>query len=210
EGLTIEHIARMLAPLDTTLPRDARDAAMLLVAYETQLRRSNVVGLDLEHLTFDSDGTTAVLIKRSKEDQLGKGRIRNLSVETTKRLRHWIALAGITEGPVFRSLPHAAKADRFAQKRLSDRDVARIFKRRAAAVGLSSTEIAGHSTRIGAAQDMLAAGLSGAEIMREVGWRTERQLFRYTERLESKRGAMAKFLKLRAQKAPEAKEEESS
>ena len=56
-------------------------------------------------------------------------------------------------------------------------------KQRAAAVGLEAKEIAGRSTRIGAVQDLLAAGYSSAQIMREVGWNSERMLFRYTEHL---------------------------
>jgi hypothetical protein len=42
---------------------------------------------------------------------------------------------------------------------LSDCDVARIYKRRAAAVGLEATQIAGNSTRIGA-----CAGSDGGRI----------------------------------------------
>jgi hypothetical protein len=38
--------------------------------------------------------------------------------------------------------------------------LARIYKRRAAAVGLEATQIAGNSTRIGAAQDLMAAGFA--------------------------------------------------
>jgi hypothetical protein len=37
------------------------------------------------------------------------------------------------------------------------------------------------------------ARYSGAELMREVGWSTERQLFRYTEHMQAQRGAMAPY-----------------
>ena len=73
----------------------------------------------------------------------------------------------------------------------SDCDAARIYKQRAAAVGLEAKEIAGRSTRIGAVQDLLAAGYSSAEIMREVGWNSER-MFRYTEHLQARGGARAR------------------
>jgi hypothetical protein len=108
--------------------------------------------------------------------------------------------------------PNSHKPDRFAQ-RLGEGDVARIYKRRAADVGLEASEIAGHCSRIGAAQDMLAAGYTGAEIMREVGWRTEKQLFRYTEHLAAQRGAMARFLNRRGSRArpePAARDDEPS
>jgi hypothetical protein len=119
-----------------------------------------------------------------------------LTVETTRRLRHWIATAGITKGALWRSVPNSHKADRF-DERLGDGDVAPIYKRRATFVGIDATEIAGHSTRIGAAQDILAAGFSGPEIKQEVGWKSDKQLFRYTEKLEAKRGAMSRFMQRR-------------
>lgn len=199
DGLTIEHLERILLTLNPAVPRDARDAALISVAYETQLRRSTVVALNVEHVRFEPDGTSTVFVEKSKEDQEGKGRVKALSAETTRYLRHWLALAGITQGALFRSTPHSAKPDRFA-RRLTDRDLARAYQRRAAAIGLTA-DIGGHSTRIGAAQDMLEAGFSGAEIMQQVGWRSERQLARYTERMQAKRGAMARFLKQRGARA---------
>lgn len=207
QGLSIEAIEHMVAPLDPTVPRDARDAALLSVAYETQLRRAFLVAMDVEHMQrWDADGTATVLIPKNKEDPEGKGRLKVLTADTTRRLKHWIALAGITEGALWRTTPNTREPDRFAQ-RLAAGDVARIYKRRATAIGLDASEIAGHSTRIGAAQDMLAAGYEKAEIMQEIGWTTEKQLFRYTEHLEAKRGAMARFLKKRARDAQEATEE---
>ena len=123
--------------------------------------------------------------------------IKALSHEATARLRHWLALAGIGEGALFRSVPRSNPPTRFGTQ-LGDRDVARIYKRLAAAVGIDPADIAGHSTRIGSTQDLLAAGYTGAEIQRQVGWKSERMVIRYSEHLEAKRGAMARFLKGRA------------
>jgi hypothetical protein len=82
-------------------------------------------------------------------------------------------------------------------------DVARIYERRVAAIGLEATQIAGNSTRIGAAQDLMAARFSGAEIVRKIGWSSERMLFRYTKHLQAQRGAMARLVKRRARGARE-------
>ena len=70
--------------------------------------------------------------KSAVPDQEGKGRLKVLTADATRRLRHWIATAGITEVALWRSVPNH-KPDRFAQ-RLGDGDVARIYMRRAAAV----------------------------------------------------------------------------
>ena len=53
--------------------------------------------------------------------------------------------------------------------------------------------ISGHSTRVGAAQDLTAAGFGLAEIMQNGRWKTGETLMRYTEHLQARRGAMAKL-----------------
>ncbi len=208
DGLTWEKIEPILAKLDPAVPRDARDAAMIAVAYETQLRRSSLVALDVAQVRWESDDTALVLVAKAKEDQEGQGRWTALSVETARRLRHWLALAGLTDGALFRRCPRANQPDRVpewmrAAQRLRDGEVARIYKRRAIDVGLKATEIAGHSTRIGAAQDLVAAGFQTPEILQQVGWKSERMLARYTERLQAKRGAMARLAQRRASDAPD-------
>jgi hypothetical protein len=73
---------------------------------------------------------------------------------------------------------------------LSTRDVQRIYKRRAAAVGLDETNISDHSLRIGSTQDMGAAGLSGPLIRHQGRWKSERRVSRHLEHLQADRGAM--------------------
>jgi hypothetical protein len=92
----------------------------------------------------ESDATALVLVAKAKEDQEGQGRWTALSVDTTQRLRQWLTLAGITEGAMFRRCPRSNQPDRLAErmhdaKRLRDGEVARIYKRRATAVGLKAT-----------------------------------------------------------------------
>ena len=53
--------------------------------------------------------------------------------------------------------------------------------------------ISGHSTRIGAAQDLTAAGFGLPEVMQSGGWRTGEMVGRYTQHLAARRGAMAKL-----------------
>ena len=71
-------------------------------------------------------GTATVFIENSQEDQEGQGWVKALSAGTTQRLRHWPSIAGLTEGPLFRSTPRSKQPYRFATP-LSDGDVARIY-----------------------------------------------------------------------------------
>jgi integrase len=63
---------------------------------------------------------------------------------------------------------------------LSDRAVALVIKRRAAAVGLDPERLAGHSLRAGPATSAAAAGASERVIMAQTGHRSLVMVRRYT------------------------------
>jgi integrase len=172
-------------------PADLRDAALLALAYDTLARRSELVALDLEDIGRDGDGSGTALIRRSKTDQEGEGRVAFVSADTLRRLDAWLAAVGITAGPLFVPLGSARKAGR-----LGEADVARIFRRRARAAGINPAAIGGHSTRVGAAQDMVAHNLGMAAIQQAGGWASPRMPARYGERLEAKRSGAAALAKI--------------
>lgn len=66
---------------------------------------------------------------------------------------------------------------------------------RAVAAGLDAERTSGHSTRVGPAQDLIANNCSVAKIMRQVRWKSERMIIRYSESLNVGRGAMARMTK---------------
>ena len=109
-----------------------------------------------------------------------------VSADTLGRLDVWLADAGITAGPLFVPLGNARQASR-----LGEADIARIFRRRAAAAGIAPEAIGGHSTRVGAAQDMVAHNLGMAAIQQAGGWKSPRMPARYGEQLEAKRSGAA-------------------
>jgi len=171
---------------------DKRDRALISLAYDTLCRRSEIVALDLADLEIGDDGTGTALIRRSKTDQAGEGSVRFLAFDTCQHLATWISAAKITEGALFRAV---RKGD-WINGRLGGGDVARIVKRRACAAGVEPeivSALSGHSSRVGAAQDLVAADLGVAEVMQAGGWKTPTMVARYTEHLQARRGAMAKL-----------------
>lgn len=194
KGLTLDDVEAILETLDPAKPRDLRDAALISVAFEGMFRRSELVGLRIEDLAREADGSGRIFLAHGKTDQESAGVLQYLSAETMERVQRWIDTAGLIDGPIFRSTPRSNRADRYDTP-LSDRDVARIFKARALAAGLDAERISGHSTRVGAAQDLLAANFSGAEIMRQGRWKSERMIVRYGESLSAGRGAMARLIR---------------
>jgi integrase len=179
-------LARIVAGLGAGLP-DLRDAALLLLAYDSMARRSEIAALDLGHLVIEADGTGRLLILRSKTDQEGRGDWRFLSAGTVARIARWTEAAGIVEGALFRPLGRAAK-----HPRLAGEDVARIVARRARSAGFT-IRVSAHSTRIGATQDALAHNLDTAAIQQAGGWRSPSMVARYGEKLAPARSAAAKL-----------------
>jgi len=167
----------------------ARDRALLLVAYDTLCRRSELVALQVADIQHDEDGSGSVLVRRSKGDQNGEGSVRYLAPQTVQAVRDWLDVAQIADGGVFRALGRAGMAG----EALTPQDVTRIMRRLCAGAGVELAGIGGHSTRVGAAQDMVAAGLEVGEIMQAGGWKTPVMVARYAERLSVRRGAAAKL-----------------
>jgi hypothetical protein len=80
---------------------------------------------------------------------------------------------------------------------LEDQEVRRLFRDLAAAAGVKlARPPSGHSTRVGAAQDMIAAGLELGEVMQAGSWKTVTMPARYSERLLARRGAARKLATL--------------
>ena len=188
-GLTRDLVDRMLAASDRTSLKGFRDCALLSAAYDTLCRRSELVAADVEHLTISDDGSGSLFLPTSKTDQEGNGTYRYLAPDTMRHLSAYLVAAGHIEGPLFRA------AGRGGRKswRLSGETVARIYKGMAKAASIDLCEVSGHSTRIGKAQDCVAAGIGIAAIMRDGGWKNEAMVARYTEHLQLKQSASARL-----------------
>ncbi|MBK8994136.1 MAG: tyrosine-type recombinase/integrase [Myxococcales bacterium] len=177
--LVVEELRRVVMPLPDDL-RGARDRAILTVGFGAARRRAEIVALDVSDLTFVEDGLT-VLVRRSKTDQEGVGFVVGVpfgSVASTcpvLALRRWLDLAGITAGPVFRSI----NIKNVLGPRLSDRAVAEIIKKRVAAVGLDPERYSGHSLRAGLATSAAKAGKTERSIMKQTGHESPTMLRRY-------------------------------
>ncbi|MBF0461635.1 MAG: tyrosine-type recombinase/integrase [Magnetococcales bacterium] len=182
-------VVDLMAEADRGTLRDMRDLAILAVAYDTLCRRSEIVALDVEDFSFAEDGTGTVLVRRSKTDQEGAGSVRFIASDTVQSVKAWLDVVGISKGAAFRGLDNSDKV----LARLSDRGVARAFKRLAGLAKVDGEGISGHSCRVGAAQDMVGEGIELPAVMQAGGWRSPVMVARYTEKLAVRRGAAAKL-----------------
>lgn len=187
-------IADRMIEATGTRPIDARNRALLQAMRDLLARRSEIVALDVADLTFSDDGTATALIRRSKTDTQGAGAVRLLGPGATAAIRQWLAVSGITEGALFRSISRAGQM----LDRLPAGDVARILKRLAVRAGVPDADrISGHSARVGMAQDLTAHGADLASIMQAGRWATAAMPARYAEHLQARRGAVAQLYGLR-------------
>jgi integrase len=148
-----------------------------------------------------SSGNTdfgTVTIRRSKTDQEGIGEVAPVTPDAMRHLRAWINTAGIDTGPLFRGVlkgGHVVGA-------LDAGDVSRIFKAMAGKAGLTAEDaarISGHSTRVGASQDMIRYGAELPAVMQAGRWKTPEMVARYTRRLTARRSAAVQIADKRAQ-----------
>jgi integrase len=189
--MTDRLVADMLAKAGSTL-RDLRNKALVAVAYTTLCRRSELVALTREDLEIGADGFATVVIRRGKGDQEGQGAVAPITPDALRHLQAWIDAAGIVDGPLFRAVlkgGHVGAA-------LDPGDVGRIYKHMAQRAGLTADDIiriSGHSTRVGAAQDMLRYGEQLPAIMQAGRWQTATMVARYTAKQGARYSAAARI-----------------
>src|ERR1035437_571222 len=158
-----------------------RDRALILLGFAGAFRRSELVGLDAEDCAFGKDGLT-VTLRRSKTDQEGVGRRVGIpygsNPETcpVRIIQRWMEHAGISAGPLFRSIN---RHGHLGPGRLSGIDVARVVKKLAERAGLDAAKYAGHSLRAGHATSAAIAGASERSIMNQTGHRSVQMVRRY-------------------------------
>lgn len=179
------HLRDMLAALPASLV-GIRDRALLLVGFAGAFRRSELVGLTVADVEFQTEGL-AVTLRRSKTDQEGVGRVVALPYSGTpdacpvRALKAWLEASRITTGPVFREVSRHGFVSPAA---LTGRSVARIVKRTAGAAGLAPELYSGHSLRAGFVTQAKLKRKDESAIMRQTGHKSVTMLRRYERRAE--------------------------
>ena len=174
---------------------DVRNRAILAVAYDAMLRRSELVALQVVDVTIERAGSASLLVRRAKTDPEGGGAMLYLHHDSVTLVRAWLSAIGIAGGPLFRSL----RKDGTVGGRLHESQVPRLYKAMAERAGLPAEmvrRLSGHSPRVGAAQDMIASGIGIPAIMQAGRWKSAAMVQRYGERLLAKRNGAAQLARL--------------
>ena len=190
---------------------DLRDKALISTAYDTGLRRAELVAVHTHHVTEVEDGFELFIpaIKGGFE-----GYHAFLTPESVRLVREWMRGAGLAQeivdadgkpldNPLFRAVD---RFDRVARQALAPGSVNTLFKamvRRAGeARSLGPEQIAeavkrvsGHSTRVGSTQDLFDANIELGPICHARRWKDPRMAMRYVEELSIQKGPVGAVFK---------------
>jgi site-specific recombinase XerD len=181
-GITAPILEKMLGAITNNL-RGTRDRALLLLAYDSMCRRSELVSLKISDVNIrEEDGVILMKIRlrKSKTDQELQGRWIHPSERSADAITAWITQSKLDDGYLFRGINNAIDIT----YELKSSQINRIYKRLAKDAKLPKEvidHISGHSMRVGAAQDLLKSGASMPMIMNRGRWSKIDTVMRYLE-----------------------------
>ncbi len=183
-GVTAEILEKMLNATESNI-KGIRDRALLLVAYDTLCRRSELVALRVEDVRtkmINGVENTTILLRKSKTDQDAIGRWLHLSKRTQVALNEWLNQLNAETGPLFRGI----NSGQHIMQTLGAGQINRIYKKIARVSRIDSDlagRISGHSMRVGHAQDLVSSGASLPIIMSMGRWSKSDSVMRYVEQI---------------------------
>jgi site-specific recombinase XerD len=161
----------------------ARDNALLQTGFFGALRRSELVAIHHEHITWDKAGIE-ILLPASKTDQAHEGQYcvvpyGNETLCPIKALKNWLDRSHINTNAIFRPI---TLGDRLGDTALTPLSVNYILKARANLAGLSNIDrLSSHSLRRGLATSAARAGAPLQAIMRAGRWKQTNTVMEYIE-----------------------------
>ncbi|WP_438749998.1 site-specific integrase [Pararhizobium sp. O133] len=181
---TVDVIHALMARIATDTLQGKRDRALLLLGFAGAFRRSELVAITVEDLTFSNEGVD-VFLPKSKTDQEAKGQsvavLNGKALKPADRLQEWLEAAAITSGPIFRRIN---RGDHLTGEPLTAQTVALIVKRYAEAAGLDFEKLSGHSLRAGFVTSAAENRASISRIMEVTRHRDPRTVETYVRRAD--------------------------
>lgn len=193
EAILAEDILEMISLLSFGL-RDMRDRAILLIGYAGGLRRSEIVGLDVNKndtedakgwIDIEKNGALINLHGKTGWREVEIGRGSSKATCPVYALEQWLHFAKIIHGPVFRRVTQDNA--KVTANRLSDKHIARLIKRCIQQAGIRADLpdeeriklFSGHSLRAGLAS---SANVEERYIQKQLGHSSIEMTRRYQRR----------------------------
>lgn len=185
KALRLEHVALLLRWLNEQPKslKSARDLALVQVGFFGAFRRSELVAMRVEDLTWEPDGLI-IRLPRSKTDQQGEGLDRVIprgsgQICAVRALRRWLSEAGIDAGPVFRPISRWGELQDRALRPAAVND---LLKSLGEACGFEfASELSSHSFRRGLSTSAARANLDFDLIKKQGGWKNDATVREYID-----------------------------
>ena len=181
-SINADTLDKLLLATDDSI-RGIRDRALLLVAYDTLCRRSELVSLQIKDVKINLKNgieTSSILLRKSKTDQDSTGKWLHLSQRAHLAMLEWMKELPKEQEILFCGLNRSLDIS----PQIGAGQINRIYKKIARKAGLDESAIegiSGHSMRVGAAQDLLNSGASMPIIMQRGRWSKTDTVMRYLE-----------------------------
>ena len=172
--LTLDILKRLSTACDSST-EGQRNRLLLRLGYETMRRRSELCSFMFEDLQMLPNGRHALLLRRSKTDQYGEGKLIPISDDLAMMIDKWSEHIQQHTGYILRGL----YSNHTVRHKLNPSGVNKILRVIQERAGMTDNTLSGHSFRVGAAIDLLDKGIPIERIMLRGGWKSERTAMRY-------------------------------
>ncbi|MEC5149523.1 site-specific integrase [Cryobacterium sp. GrIS_2_6] len=165
----VPELKRILAPIDRETVAGKRDAALILLAFASAMRRSELVALTRADLHLSPEGIR-ISIRRSKADQDGAGAVigvpagRHAATDPLRALRQWLGVRGESKSDLV--FARVSRTGVVLAGGLTGQSVNAILQSRSAAAGVELDGLSAHSTRASHITQASKAGVPIEQIMR--------------------------------------------
>lgn len=173
--------------------RDIRDRAILLLGFAGAFRRSELVAINFEDISFNTNGMD-IKIHRSKTDQEGKGYFKVILPSTDKMycpivaVKKWIKVAKINCDSLFRGI---TKSNAVLKNCLSVNVIYNLIKRCAFKLDYPLEDFSPHSLRAGFVTSAYENKAMLSKIMEQAhmkSMQTAQRYIRHAQRYENHAG----------------------
>lgn len=185
KALRLEHLAKMLNHL-RSLPstnKKYRDIALVLIGFFGAFRRSELVNIQINDLTWEHEGLI-ITLPRSKTDHNYEGIQRAIPFGHTNAcpvmaIKDWIDKAGIKEGPVFRPINRWGQIQ---EKALNPSAINEFLKSLGTMCDFDFIpQLSSHSFRRGFSTTAARENVAFDLIKKQGGWRNEATVREYID-----------------------------
>ncbi|MDI6834621.1 MAG: site-specific integrase [Rhizobiaceae bacterium] len=201
KAVTGDILSRLIATCATGNLRDARDSAILMVAFASGgRRRSEIAGLRVEQLQPEKpiqlEGapplpSLSIQLGRTKTSGADSDEVVYLSGRPVDALNAWLAAAKIDKGSVFRAIDRWGNVSR---RPLDPKAINDILKHRAELAGLDPTEFSAHGLRSGYLTEAANRGIPLPEAMEQSRHRSVQQASEYYNHAQRRSGRASRLL----------------